>query len=541
MGRQHGEQLRASARAGMLDFYFRLWERIQQPHGLGKWQTWAMKQATGVTLPWLLHTFAKNVPPWMNERMEGMREALGEDKNRIMTALVLPDLLPFLQSIWVSFRPGDFVASDAPRFGCTSFLAHGSSFFLGRNLDFPGVNYWDRFPVIQTFQPARGLNYVGVLSAGVPLAGITGLNEAQIAVSVHQHYSRTARIKGQLPFVFGEQILRECSTLAQAEEVLAKAQVSASWAFVVADGKTGEGFLYELSPNGRGIKKLEGGALGHSNQFQTTSCQAFEYATTSRMNWDNHCRRERLLELVKKAGAGLAPAAAVQALCDHWDPYWNEPKVANRTVSQVYNIQSVLFDMVQMKFWAAEGESPIHLGSYAQFDVGRLLAGEEGRTGESLPGYQFGNPSMGQAKRSYISSFVDSFEGNHAPALTKIRIALKYFEFPEGLLVEGILSLRLGEHEAGLASLQRGVALVEEKAAGLSEVPPEYFELRLYEARALDLLGRRSEATQKYFAIESDPRLSDRRLRALAKGAGPFTQAWLERIWMPYAAYIPFQ
>ena len=141
MGQQHGEALKESAQKGMLEFYFSLWERIQEPHGMGPWQAWAMKKFTGVTLPWLLANFAKNVPDWMRDRMEGMREALGEDQRRIMTALVLPDLLPYLQSLWVRFRPGDFVATDSPRFGCTSFLANGQSLFMGRNLDFPGVNY----------------------------------------------------------------------------------------------------------------------------------------------------------------------------------------------------------------------------------------------------------------------------------------------------------------------------------------------------------------------------------------------------------------
>jgi len=527
----------------MLDFYYRLWERIQTPHGVSGVSAALLKGATGIGAPWLMRAFSKNVPPWLAERTEGMREALGVDEMLVKTSLVLPDLLPYLQSLWVTARPDDFVAVNVPAFGCTSFIASGNRFFVGRNLDFPGVGYWDRYPVIQHFRPTRGLSYIAFTSAGVPTAGITGINEAQLTVSIHQHYSRKATISGELPFSIGERILRECRTLAEAETALSHARVSSSWAFLVSDGKARDGFLYEISPRGRGKKGLEGPYLGHSNHFQTSNCQAAEYATGARMNWDNRCRRTRLEELLADAGSGLDEKRATQFLCDHWDPFWREEKAANRTVSQVYNIQSVLIDPVGMKAWMAEGESPIHMASYAEFDLGEVFAGREGRTGGQLPGWRFSSPDLEKAKRLYISSFVDAFEGRDEPALAQMRECLKASPFAEAYLVTGILALREERYEEGLKFLREGLNSVDVKCQqkGISSRPPEYFELGLYEGRALDLMGSREQAQVVYRRLAADDRNGDLHLADLARREKVFTKQWLQRIWMPYAAYIPFQ
>ncbi len=543
MGRLHGEAFREDARLGMLDFYLRLWQRILDPHGVPPRTAYAMKQITGIVAPRLLKAFARKVPSWLEERMSGMQKALQLDDTAIRTALVLPDLLPYLQSLWATFRPDDFVAVNVPSFGCTSFVSRGDRFFLGRNLDFPGVGYWDRFPVIQHFKRPRGLAYIGFTTAGVPVAGITGMNEEQIAVSIHQHYSRRATMGGELPFSIGERILRECRTVAEAEIILDGAVVSSSWAFVIADGKSREAMLYELSPRGRGRKRLDGGYLGHSNHFQTPVCQAGEYATGARMNWDNRCRRTRLEELLATAGKSLNESQATQILSDHWDPYWNEPKVANRTVSQVYNIQSVLLDPVNMKAWLGEGNSPLHLGHYAEFNLGDIFSGREGRTGNELPGYRFSSPTQESAKRLYISSFVDAFEGKDAAALPQMYECLESHEFAEGYLVTGILALRLRDENRGLGLFRAGMAHVDRKCEtkGLKSRPPEYFELMLYEARALDLLGHRDSALEVYRRLAGDERNGDQHLREMAIKAKRFTREWLERIWMPYAAYVPFQ
>ena len=59
-----------------------------------------------------------------------------------------------------------------------------------------------------------------------------------------------------------------------AEAILKEARVSASWAFMVADGKAGTGFLYELSPKARGIKRWAGPQACTGAAFDATNIAA---------------------------------------------------------------------------------------------------------------------------------------------------------------------------------------------------------------------------------------------------------------------------
>src|SRR3989338_6048323 len=108
------------------------------------------------------------------------------------------------------------------------------------------------------FQTSRSgsLKYIGFTTAGVPLGGITGVNEAQISVALHQHYSKETSLQGHLPFVISEKILMEAENLTDALKILNDSHVNSSWAFVVADGKTKDGFIYESAPKSHGIKRL---------------------------------------------------------------------------------------------------------------------------------------------------------------------------------------------------------------------------------------------------------------------------------------------
>src|SRR5262249_3838545 len=153
--------------------------------------------------------------------------------------LILPDLMPMLQAYLTRLKPALFIeATPPPKFGCSSFVSSGKHFLHGRNLDFPGVSFWDRYPVIQSTQRKGWLRYIGFTTAGVPRAGITGINEAQLSVSLHQHYCRETTLKGTLPFATAEEILGRAQTLQQAMDILRESIPATSWAFIITDGKT---------------------------------------------------------------------------------------------------------------------------------------------------------------------------------------------------------------------------------------------------------------------------------------------------------------
>jgi Acyl-coenzyme A:6-aminopenicillanic acid acyl-transferase len=545
IGYQHAVQVGEAASKGMAKFYYDFWKRMMGSVGESGWEAPLLRVAKRLVDPVLINKLASQLPEYAQERLRGVSAATGRSVRELATAMVLPDLMPILEVVLSKLRPNQLIeVLPPPMFGCSSFIARGQSFLHGRNLDFPGVGYWDRYPVIQVTHPRGKLKYVGFTTAGAPLAGITGVNEAQISVSLHQHYCREASFSGTLPFVIGEEILSRARSLVDAKKILQTFRLSSSWAFILTDGKTREGMIYEGQPRTSGAQSItdQQPVLAHSNFFQTAQCRPSEFAATSRMNWDNYCRKSRLETNVRNAGEGLTAAQAAVFLSEHYDPFWEEEKPVNRTVSQAYNIQSLVLDSEKMKVYFAEGNAPVHFHEYHEYDLGELLAGRSGASRLSFSGYQFSDPKKKAAKQSYIFAFVDAFEGNLEKALVHLGQAREEAFVPEVAYVEAVLAMRLGNLQRGWELLEEAKAFVENKArsAQRSQLPPEYFEISLFSARALDLLGRRGEAVKRYQEISAHGDLQDPNLRRIATKARAFTPKRLAQILMPFSSYIHF-
>lgn len=545
IGVQHAEQVGDALRKGMTQFYFDFWQRMSQGERYSPFDSLMVQSAKFLLDKFIIRRLKRAIPPSARQRVMGLCRAVSMSYDEMTLALILPDLFPMLQAYFSRLRPSTFIdVAPPPTFGCSSFVSSGRYFLHGRNLDFPGVAYWDRYPVVQLTEKTDSLRYIAFTTAGVPFGGITGINEAQMSVALHQHYGLRTSLKGKLPFLIAESLLCEARTLDDALKILKETPVATSWAFIVTDGKTRRAFIYECHSRGSGVRFLsnEDPVLTHSNFFQTAECQLAEYATTERMNWDNHCREQRLRELLKLAGADLTPEEAVKFLSDHVDPYWNEEKYVNRTVSQVYNIQSLVLDSDRMLAFLALGNCPVQIRRYHEIDLGRVFARQAGETGQSFPGYTFQSPDKRQAKESYILSFVAAFDADYATALERLGTTLESDFSAEAGLVGAVLSLKMHEYDKAVQLLSRAKEWVEQKKerVGRPVLPPEYFEVCLFLARAYDLLGRRSEALTLYRMVAAHGDLVDSNVRNLAKGEGPYRDKHLSRILMPYSTYIPF-
>jgi len=540
IGRQHAEQLGEPVRSGMAFFYADFWRRIITNPPTANWLKPAARYATRAIDPWLVTQLLRRVPQGTLDRIRGLAEVTGQPLKDLSTALVLPDLLPMLQAFLTRVRPYGFIEPPVfPAMACSSFVSRGKHFLHGRNLDFPGVAYWDRYPVLQSTRVSGAIPYLAFTTAGVPFGGITGVNAEQISVSLHQHYSRNVSLSGQLPFLIAEEILQCAKTLQEAKEIIASKRVATAWAFVLTDGKSKSGAIVETDAKIQAVRELGDLALTHSNFFQTGNCRAAEYATSSRMNWDNRYRASRLTELLSNAGWDLEPTSAVTFLSDHWDGFWNEEKVANRIVSQTYNIQSLLLDSEKMTAWIAEGDAPIHLREYTEVDLAAVLDGKDGRKTKRLPGCRYKDPNKHKAKEQFILSFIAAFSGREDESRTELAKTLETDFFPEGGQILALLFWKKGEYAKAKEWLLRGKEWIELR--GPKQYPPEYFETCLYLARTHDLLGERDAALAEYRRIEKHRDLEDRNLRRLAKAAGPFRPAQVLRVVMPFSSYIPFE
>lgn len=546
IGSQHAEMLGDGVREGMVRFFSQLWERLTDAGGKSLTGKIALSTFKNYVAPSLKGRLIRQIPPFARERLEGMAQTAGMAAEDLYPLLVLPDFGPVLQAIQGRLFPKRFVEFQPPAFGCSSFFVGKPHFYFGRNLDFPGTAYWDRFPVIQCFDRKAGLKFIGFTSAGIPFGGISGINEAQISVALHQHFTNRYRWDGELPFLIAERILQNAVTLDEAIAILEKSRVASAWAFLLADGKSRTACIVEALPDRISVRRWNAAdsGLAHSNYLVSESCRDCETSASARMSWDNFYRRNRIESELARVGEGFEAAMGVKLLGDGLDPYWGMEKTLNRVVSQNYNIKSMLFNLDEMKVWIGENnDGPVHLGHYREYDLGAVFAGGSGETGRMLEGYRFSRPELEESKTNLISGYVAGMDGYPEQATALLQKSLDASYFPEIEHVRSVLLLQQGDAQRALDGFNRAQSWIETQMEkrGKKQPPPELFESKLFAARTLDVLGKRSEAKKAYKALATDPRLQDANLRRIAARRGPYSIAKARSIVMPFSAYSPFQ
>ena len=148
--------------------------------------------------------------------------------------------------------------------GCTGFAVAPGKTMDGLSLHgrtFDGAFFeWNQAPglhLVDERDPARPEikhRYAAVGSAGLVYpGGISGVNDAGIACSLHQMSTTTYSLEGQgkaiAPFV-QQRILREAGTLEEAVAVARSVGHFASWAILVSDAKTGRAIRIEINGHG---------------------------------------------------------------------------------------------------------------------------------------------------------------------------------------------------------------------------------------------------------------------------------------------------
>ncbi len=171
------------------------------------------------------------------------------------------------------------VASDANRvtFACTGFslpatLCRDRRHLHARNLD-ADLYAWRTAPVIalidETPANAAWHRYVAFGTAGLIYpGGISGLNDAGIAVSLHQMSTTAYSTTGSdiAPFV-QQRILREAGSLDEAVEVVRASDHFAAWTIFCSEARTGKAVRIEFSADRVRVSRSLAEPLAQTNHF----------------------------------------------------------------------------------------------------------------------------------------------------------------------------------------------------------------------------------------------------------------------------------
>ncbi len=211
--------------------------------------------------------------------------------------------------------------------GCTAFSA-GSAFtrdgrhIHGRNFD-ADLYRWNAAPLLclmdETPAKPHWHKYVAFGTAGLIYpGGISGLNDAGLAVSLHQ--LSTTRYRSGFPLASGDiapffqqRLLREASTLDEAADLARNTAHFAAWTIFCSDAKTGEGMRIEVNGDRVRITRSaepmpQANHFLHRDMVERAFDQTDGHFTPTFAKWlETHAR----LALVEEALAVTAPLGEI--------------------------------------------------------------------------------------------------------------------------------------------------------------------------------------------------------------------------------------
>lgn len=494
MGRQHGRLLSDEIRQGPLPYYRSFIEKLFGGARFG------VAGALGLEL--LQRTVGTRVgatmPGFVRETLRGLSDGSGIPLKEMLEGATMPDSMVWLASRLMQIQGVGPAMHHRVGLGlgCTSAVAWGTATRDGRmlharNFDYHGVGPWPRTQAVVFHEPDEGMPYVSVSAAGVALGGITAMNEAGLTLTVHQHMF-TDRVKlGGIPIgISGDVVMRKAETIDDAARILNEQTPISCWTYLVTDGKRREVLCHEENPQRkaqlrRGGAAEPGGTFGYANIYLDRELGDTELDLYGSYWRHNRARHERANALLAEGAGALDPQAMGAILADIGDSRCR----IRGSIAMALTVGSVVFRPEDGVVWVGNGEAPTSHNTFVPFSL---------RTKDHAPGegsFQAGelSPSERRAfehfRRAYLA-YVD--DGDVARARREVAAACELE--PRQSVYHALLALLAltdGDAAAALSKLDQAIQLGHEDEARVAA-------FHLWRARALDLLGRRSDALRDY-------------------------------------------
>ncbi len=512
MGRQHGELLRPWVARGPLPYYRTYLEKLlggAQPGPAARLAWPLLNHAVGTRV-------ARALPEFATETLRGLAEGADLPYRQVLAGATMPDAILWFASRLMQLKrvPAALDHRLQMGLGCTSAIAWGEATADGallhaRNFDYHGVGCWPKTAAVVFHQPDAGLRYVSVAAAGIPLGGVTAMNEAGLSLTVHQHmFSDGAALGGTPIGLVGDLIMRGARSLDDAEAILRAHRPIGCWTYLVTDGHRREVLCWEENPRRQAPRRLRAeGTFGYANVYLDEALGATErqlYGSYWRHNRARHQRANALLE----AGRGrLDPAGMAGILGDTGESGCR----LHAAIAMLMTVGSVVFRPEDGVLWVGTGEAPTSHGTFVPFELGREDHAPE--RGELTPQAAPDAPARAAFdayRRAYLA-YIDEGDVARSRALLEEACALAP-EQPLYHAVRGLLALRLEDPRGALEALGRALALGHPD-------PERVAAFHLWHGRALDLEGARDGARAAYTAALAGPADEPVR-RAAQRGLG---------------------
>ncbi|MCO5142888.1 MAG: C45 family autoproteolytic acyltransferase/hydrolase [Oligoflexia bacterium] len=280
--------------------------------------------------------------------------------------------LPDLGSLIYGISSGGYFKT-LPAAGCSSIAKKNAdgSFIYGRNLDFAGVNVWDKDPTITIHIPSDNseAKHLSIGSAGSFLSGITGANEYGIIIAVHQNYNKSRSWSGTMMPAIGELVLRKAKNLEEAKEIVLKNPPITFWTFVITDLKTQETITIEISKDAYAIRTMQSGKIAQSNHLLASNTNMYEYISEGTL-YNSIKRKEFLDKQLEKTNLFLTD---IQKILSYSENTKGELS-AYSDLLKGHTIQSAIFEQKEDSFLSVSiDDAPTSSGDFLRFSLKHLF------------------------------------------------------------------------------------------------------------------------------------------------------------------------
>ncbi|MEW6056149.1 MAG: C45 family peptidase [Bdellovibrionota bacterium] len=419
--------------------------------------------------------------------------------------------------------------------GCTSVVALNNTtknkkLIHARNMDYPVVGRWDSFPSIFYFDPEgvdRGQRYIGISSAGVHTAGVTGINESGLTLTAHFHCAKAVSPFGVPIQIIGSEVIRKARTIGQAVDIVNDLNRAGTWSLVVSSAKENNAVVIEMIHGRISVREPKDGKLAHTNHFHTPEFQQREIMLSTSVAKDYAERYKRAMDLLTKNEGSVDRGTLAQILADHYDRETQKIRGHGNTISVITTVTSIISEATEGRFWMSNAtESPTCLGDYAAFKIDEDFKNYDQQEPELFRWSAEGSGSIRDTvKHGALRHFRRAYIAYHteydlAEAAKHSEVAAQT-DAEEGHyhLAHGHFRMRLGQVERAFEAFR--------KAQTCSMSPHMTQVSKLFFAHAYDCLGKRQEALELYRQIRNavDPQVRREAARCIRR---PFK---VDRTW----------
>lgn len=505
MAVQLGTKTRAEAQLGTVPFFASYLQKVFANSPVQRFAGFL----DSATYGFVGRKLKRQFPADLRHAIETYARVAELDIDDVWRAYLVPEIF-----LWVIGTYHKILGTDRamglgapPTFGCTSAIAvppRAPTTLHGRNFDYFGIDYWDKFPTVVFYHPDEGLDYVGVTSAGVFGGGATAMNSAGLTLVIHQHFPDSFDLDGVPVAISTDYVMREARTIEDAVRILRAFPPVSGWTYVMTEGDTGRAAIFEVAPGKENLSWVDPdeGALGYANVYWGRDLAETEVDYYPEYRRCNYARQDRVQQCLVGMTDSPAPVDIARILGDFTDPRTGRERLLGPTIVNVLTVASVVFEPEQRRVWVAAGRSPTCRGWYIPFELeasGPRTGGPSFDVDPFIPYPAWHESADGKAFAFYREACAIEQEkgANDDKLLVLIEhaLALKQDE-PYLRVLAGLIALRIGRGRRAEGAFRRALEQIERS--------DRRAEVGLFLAWSLDIQGQRSAARHLYKTVFRD-------------------------------------